>query len=87
MQRHSGRLGGNNTATRIIEYLRTVPFATTAEIHGATGSMAASRDISNARALLNGTGEEIPPATFYGTIPGGSRVFVYRLTRREKVTA
>lgn len=86
MKRHGGRYGGNNQAMRVIKYLRMAPGrpATTLELHRVTGSLAVSRDVSNARAMLAGTDEEILPAQLLATRKDGTRIYAYTLIRRSR---
>lgn len=86
--RHSGALGGNNRASKIVEILRAAGGrpVTTLEIHEATGSLAPSRDVSDARWLLKDTDEEIEPADLLWTTREGVRVYGYRLVTRMGVT-
>jgi len=87
--RHGGRLNGHNQAMRIIARLRESynEYVSTRELHEATGSLAVSRDVSNARAMLVGTDEEITDAEVLRRLVGGLKIYGYMLCKREKVTA
>jgi hypothetical protein len=74
---------------RIIERLRESAGqpVSTRELHEATGSLAVSRDVSNARAMLVGTDEEISPAQVLKTLINGTKIYVYTLLKREVANA